>query len=676
MSRLFKIYLGLIAAWFLLAIIGGEWSESLRMILRVSIFILTVYYVFRLTRKLMRKFLWRIRRKLILSYILIGFVPVVLLFVLVGLGFFIFMGQATSEMFQSNLDGYILQTKIENQKLLHMTEMMEGAQALQRWTEDLSSEDAKWLDLAEITLTTPDGHTQLQGDSIKGLPEWVHERDFSGLVLRDSFPLIAAVHHDRDKRRSIQMLVPVSAPLLEAIKNRTNADIHYLPFSASQSAEKELKETLATSKRQPVWPVWWDIPVWWLSLPDQYDWATGTKVSLFQLDKDKKDGSENSESLVVLDDDGDITAGKDTGHDVRLGAFWVSTNLSRVYNHIFARSTALQKFVYGLMLGVAIFFFIIELFSVIFGLLLARSITTSVHNLFEGTERIKKGDLNYKIKVHAHDQLGELAMSFNSMTESVQKLLVDSSEKERLAESLRIARQMQQNLLPRSITSVGAIQIATLNLPAQEVCGDYYDIIRKSDQEMAIVVADVSGKGPSAALYMAELKGVMLSVSRRTILPREVLVEANGILGPTLDSRNFITMTYAMINEPRRIMKLSRAGHNPILHYSSVCGKVDIVQPCGIALGMGKNGTFERTLDEVERKLDSGDILVFYTDGLTEAMNEINQLYGLPRLSAIVLENKDKTTEEIKNAILRDLNGFLNHHEPQDDVTLVLLKMP
>jgi len=676
MSRLFKIYLGMIAAWLLLVLIGGEWSESLRTLLRVSLFILTVYYAFRLTRKLLRKFLWRIRRKLILSYIFIGFVPYVLLFILVGLGFFIFMGQATSEMFQSNLDSYILQTRIEGQKLLHMTELMQGTQALQRWTEELSPEDAKWLDLAEISLTGPNGRTQLQGESSKELPEWVHERNFSGLVLRDSLPWIAAVQHDREKKRSIQMLVPVSSSLLEAIKNRTNADIHFLPFSASQSAENELKETLATSKKQPVWPVWWDIPVWWLSLPDQYDWSTGTKVSLFQLDKDKKGGPEDSKSLVVIDDDGDIAAGKKEDSDLRLGAFWVSTNLSRVYNHIFARSTALQKFVYGLMLGVAIFFLIIEFFSVIFGLLLARSITTSVHNLFEGTERIKKGDLNYKIKVHAHDQLGELAMSFNSMTESVQKLLVDSSEKERLAESLRIARQMQQNLLPRAITSVGAIQVATLNLPAQEVCGDYYDIIRKSNEEMAIVVADVSGKGPSAALYMAELKGVMLSVSRRTILPREVLIEANGILGPTLDSRNFITMTYAMINEPARIMKLSRAGHNPVLHYCAVRGEVHVLQPGGIGLGMGKNGSFERILEEVERKLDSGDILVFYTDGLTEAMNEMNQLYGLPRLSSIVVENKDKSTEEIKNAILTDLNGFLNRHEPQDDVTLVLLKMP
>ena len=676
MSRLFKIYLGMIAAWLLLAVIGGGWSESLQTLLRVSLFILTVYYAFRLTRKLLRKFLWRIRRKLILSYILIGFVPVVLLFVLVGLGCFIFMGQATSEMFQSNLDGYILQSKIESQKLLHMTEMMDGTQALKRWSGELAPEDAKWFDLAEITLTDLNGRTQLQGEPAKELPEWVHERDFSGLVTRVSLPWIAVVHHDRNKKRSIQMLVPLSTSLLEAIKKRTNADIHFLPFSPSQSAEKELKETLATTKKQPVWPVWWDIPVWWLSLPDQYDWSTGTKISLFELDKDKKDGSEDSKSLVRIDDDGDITTGKTEGGDLRLGAFWVSTNLSRVYNHIFARSTALQKFVYGLMLAVAIFFLIIELFSVIFGMLLARSITTSVHNLFEGTERIKKGDLDYKIKVHAHDQLGELAISFNSMTESIKSLLVDSSEKERLAESLRIARQMQQNLLPREITSVGGIQIATLNLPAQEVCGDYYDIIRKNDQEMAIVVADVSGKGPSAALYMAEVKGVMLSVSRRTILPREALLEANSILGPTIDSRNFITMTYAMINEPARIMKLSRAGHNPVLHYSAVQGKIEILQSDGIGLGMGKNGAFERILNEVERKLDSGDILVFYTDGLTEAMNEINHLYGLPRLISMVLENKDKSTEEIKNAILSDLNGFLNRHEPQDDVTLVLLKMP
>jgi serine phosphatase RsbU (regulator of sigma subunit) len=309
------------------------------------------------------------------------------------------------------------------------------------------------------------------------------------------------------------------------------------------------------------------------------------------------------------------------------------------------------------------------------GFLLAKSITASVHNLFEGTERIKSGDLNYQIRVGAKDQLGDLAHSFNSMTDSVKNLLTVRAEKERLSESLRIARQMQQNLLPKEVHSLGHIEISALNIPAQEVCGDYYDILRKGDQEVGIIIADVSGKGPSAALYMAEVKGVILSLSQRPVMPRQLLVEVNRILGPTLDTKTFITMTYAMIDEKNHTMTMSRAGHNPLLHYVAPKHTVDIVQPAGIGLGLARDGIFEKALEEVETRLNSGDILVFYTDGLTEAMNSQLQLYGLSRVSEILMQNKHLSAEEIKAAIFRDLQSFLQSNAPQDDITLVLLKV-
>ncbi len=404
-------------------------------------------------------------------------------------------------------------------------------------------------------------------------------------------------------------------------------------------------------------------------MPDQVDWETGEKMSVMD---DENEGNKN----LLKDETGAVVIeGAKSNPKASMGAFVVSTHFSRVYSHIFARSTTLQKVVYGLMLTVAVFFLIIELISVISGFLLAKSITASVHNLFEGTERIKKGDLNYLIRVGAPDQLGDLANSFNSMTDSVKNLLKERAEKERLAESLRIARQMQQNLLPKEVHSLGGIAISAMNIPAQEVCGDYYDILQTGDHQLGIIVADVSGKGPSAALYMAEVKGVIISLSRRTVMPRQLLMEVNSILGPTLDSKNFITMTYAMIDEKNRTMKMSRAGHNPILHYTSPNGKVEIVQPGGIGLGLTRNGIFDRTLEEVERKLDSGDILVFYTDGLTEAMNTHHQLYGLSRLSEILLQSKDLPAEEIKAAIFRDLQFFLQSNPPQDDITLVLLKI-
>jgi serine phosphatase RsbU (regulator of sigma subunit) len=625
--------------------------------------------VVRASRKIVRKILWRIRRKLILSYIFIGFIPLSLLTVLFALAFWTFMAQATSEMFNTALDGYLLQTKTEGTKLLHLVEMNDQENVRQAWREDLSAEDQKWLQYAQIVNFSGGDKHLIQGDNAFDLKEWMKGRPFAGLVLDQSQLWLTSIHHVGDQQFLI-IRVPVSSALLEMIEEKMGAHISYV--SSRQGVKDELDMTVGKSRDEPSWPVWWDLPVAWLSLPEQYDWNTGKRVRFagdYQLD--------NSERGFLEFDGDELSDGK-SGERRKgpiLGAFALNTNISRIYNHVFSRSTMLQKFVYILMIGMALFFLIIEVFSFISGFVLAKSITASVHNLFEGTERIKAGDLNYRIKVSAKDQLGELAASFNRMTESVQNLLMVRAEKERLAESLQIARQMQQNLLPREITSVGGIEIATMNLPAQEVCGDYYDIIRKNEQEMGIIIADVSGKGPSAALYMAEVKGVMLSLSQRTILPSEVLVEANRILAPTLDSRNFITMTYAMINEPLRTMKMCRAGHNPILHYNAPAQTVEVVQPKGIGLGMGKNGIFETALEQIERKLNQGDILVFYTDGLTEAMNEHQQLYGLKRLENILLKNIDQSAEQIKNAMLQDLQVFLNTALPQDDITLVLLKI-
>ena len=660
MSTTLKVYLGFVGAFFFSSLLG---LDSLKDLAFWGVLILTVYYAFGLIRKVIRKFLWRIRRKLILSYILVGFIPLILFSSISILAFWIFMGQATTEMFNSALDSYLIQTKIEGRKLMHLISTNPPDRVLEVWYEDQTPEDRGWIERARVTLYKDGDALMIQGEGPPDLPEWMKGQDFMGMVLRDSRLWLASIHHDRRRDRgSLLIEVPVTSRLLDLIGKKIGANIGYV--LGGQGVKDEFEETMGRKAKDPIWPVWWDLPVAWISLPDQFSWDSGERIALagqLMNDDDDEDDEEvdkmveeQREERSAKEKDGlNIRIGPDDkedkkdglniegdGKDSHLGAFAINTNVSRIYDHIFSRSSMLQKFVYALMAGIAIFFALIEIVSFVFGFLLAKSITASVHNLAEGTERIKNGDLTYRIRVGAPDQLGDLANQFNSMTESIQNLLMVRAEKERLAEGLQIARQMQQNLLPRQVESTGSLEIAAMNLPAEEVCGDYYDILKKSDDHTGIIIADVSGKGPSAALYMAEVKGVMLSMSQRAATPRDILVEANRILAPTLDSRNFITMSCAMIDEPNKLMKMSRAGHNPILHYCYSSGKIEVVQPRGIGLGMGKNGMFESALEEVERKLCTGDILVFYTDGLTEAMNERQTLYGLERLSGILLKNQ------------------------------------
>jgi sigma-B regulation protein RsbU (phosphoserine phosphatase) len=663
MSRLAKVYLGFLGAFIVFALLN---LSTLKAIAFWGVAILTIYYAVIVIRKLVRTFLWRIRRKLILSYVFIGLIPLCLLAVLLGMAFWMFMGQATSEMFNSALDACLLQNKAEAQKLIALSQVYEPKELRDRWLGDVDPEDRAWMKKASIVLFSPEAQTVIAGDNTSlALLPWLARKDFSGLILRDQRLWLLSAAHDSRQMSSLVILAPVSSELLEVIGKRIGAEISFVP--TGNTAKGELDAGIGMKRKGPLWPVWWDVPVLWLSLPDQFNSENGEKIAYADSYAQKHDQG--------LDTGNAAREGNADNQDLSIGAFVLKTNVSRVYDHIFSRSTILQKVAYAVMAAIAIFFLVIELISFASGFLLAKSITGSVHNLFEGTERITAGDFSFRIRVKARDQLGDLAKSFNSMTASIQNLLVERAEKERLAESLRIARAMQENLLPRQVTSIGGIEIASMNLPAQEVCGDYYDVIRKNEQEVGIIIADVSGKGPSAALYMAEVKGVMLSMSRRLAVPYDIMVEANRILAPTLDSKNFITMTYATVNEQTRLMRMCRAGHNPILHYCSADGRIDVVQSGGIGLGLSRDGVFETSLEEVERKLCPGDILVFYTDGLTEAMNSRNEFYGLDRLSGIVMANRAQSTEQITEAILGDLHQFLDSAPPQDDVSLVLLKI-
>jgi serine phosphatase RsbU (regulator of sigma subunit) len=325
----------------------------------------------------------------------------------------------------------------------------------------------------------------------------------------------------------------------------------------------------------------------------------------------------------------------------------------------------------------AILFLVIEVAAIFVGLMLARSITGSVHALSQGTEHVRQGDFGHKVQVRSRDQLGELADSFNLMTTSIQELLNQSAEKERLEEELRIARTIQMSLLPKDRISVPGLSIAWLCLPANEVGGDYCDFIHLSDGRLALLIADVSGKGTSAALYMAELKGITLSLSRMYDSPRLLLIEANKILAANLDSRSFITMAYAIIDMKERRMTYARAGHNPIFHLTTNGdGAITrVLAPEGLGLALDRGTTFETILEEESVELASGDLFLFYTDGVSEAMNDRSELFGEDRIRAIMEENAELPTEELREKMIDEVFSFAGGAVQHDDMTMVLVKV-
>ncbi|MCY4508357.1 MAG: SpoIIE family protein phosphatase, partial [Acidobacteria bacterium] len=358
----------------------------------------------------------------------------------------------------------------------------------------------------------------------------------------------------------------------------------------------------------------------------------------------------------------------------------------RVHPTVFYREVveggeyALGGFVWGL-LWLGVMCLTIEAAAMVMGFALAGSITGAVHELFTGTERVRQGDLTHRIRVGTEDQLGELAESFNTMTGSIADLMAEAAEKRRLEEELRIARDIQMSLLPEGPASVPGLTVTAACRPAREVGGDYYDFIRLDEHRLGVLVADVSGKGTSAAFYMAELKGVVLSLSRFHQSPRELLIEVNRILSATLDGRTFITMTYAVLDLAARRLTYARAGHTPLVHvpFAPEGPRTPrVLAPDGLVVGLQIDGVEEKFIELLEESsfsLETGDLVALFTDGVTEAMNEESDLFGEERLSRLLTEQIHLSSDDLMQRVLGDVEAFAGTAEQHDDMTIVLLRV-
>jgi len=255
------------------------------------------------------------------------------------------------------------------------------------------------------------------------------------------------------------------------------------------------------------------------------------------------------------------------------------------------------------------------------------------------------------------------------------ELLKKSLERERMERELQIAREMQLRLLPQKTPELPDLQIETLTITAYEVGGDYYDFYNHSENGLGIIIGDVSGKGTSAAFYMAETKGIILSLANTFHAPAEILKKANKILYPSMEKKSFISMLAAHWNSDNKTLQFARAGHCPVIHYSAQSKETTLLKPAGMAIGLDKGEIFDRILEKAEYQTQGGDVLAFYTDGLNEARNKQEEEFGEQRLSNIIKENAHLNTEELKKVIIDTILEFLDGQALHDDLTLILIKI-
>ncbi len=253
------------------------------------------------------------------------------------------------------------------------------------------------------------------------------------------------------------------------------------------------------------------------------------------------------------------------------------------------------------------------------------------------------------------------------------RLFEQQVEKERLSRELSIAREVQKKLLPQQIPIVPGLSVQASSVSAQEVGGDYFDFARLDDHRLGVIIGDVSGKGTSAAFYMAEMQGIFHSVSRLAATPREFLHHANRALAESLDRNVFISVIYGIIDTREEHFVIARAGHCPAAVISQT-GETRYLRTQGIGLGLDRGDLFKESLVEETVSLQPGDVFALYTDGVVECRDAGGEEYGYDRLTKTLCDNRHDDAREIHDAVLKDLQSFLRDKEYDDDLTLVVVK--
>jgi phosphoserine phosphatase RsbU/P len=629
-----------------------------------------VYFGFQLVIVVKRRLLWRVRRKLILSYIFVGFVPAILLAAFALLCGFLLFYNLSSYLVQSRLRALSDQARFTAQMVAVEIQKAAGQDAKAIVARRQAGLEAQYPN-ASISVLSVDADCHSAAPRViasagpwshvpppKTIPEWIPCSGFGGVLTYvhprstpadvDTHLLVRGVAFPDVPRPSYAVIVDllVNDAVRQQLRSETGVELKSVIVVDSEEARplSGLPGDVDMPPLPGVGGVLSSLP----SLMEFRDWNTGAAGTLTVT---------SSLSVAELYDR-------------------ISAAEGRVGRN-FGQGLLLVLFVIGAL------FLIIQFIALIAGLALAKSITGSVHELFTGTERVRQGDFTHKIAVRSDDQLGELSGSFNSMTASIEDLLRQAAEKKRLEEELRIAHEIQMSLLPQGPLVMPGVSVTALCVPAREVGGDYYDFLPLDAHRLGVLIADVSGKGTSAALYMAELKGLVLSLSQIHTSPRQLLIAANRLIAQHLDARSFITMTYAVIDLRARTMTYARAGHTPLIYVpgrngtSGLHGQARILAPDGLVLGLkiDDGELFERLLQEETIPLSPGDLYLFFTDGISEAMNAQDDCFGEQRLGQLVEAHSHLPSDELRERVLREISSFVGDAPQHDDMTMILLKV-
>jgi len=620
MARVFAVLLALyvVLEW-------THFANGLATLLAVVLVVLGSILAVGLIRRVVRKSIWRLRNRLIATYVFIGMVPIVLILALAGIGTYILVGQVAAYLVSAELDrrAASLQDPVRILSQARDADREGMAQAMGNFL-------GQRMPGLQV-LVVSDKNTHYPHESTLEAPAEV-AGDYTGCIRKGKLFYFASISHRGDT--TVIAAVPITPPVLAQMVPGIGA--------------------LTIGERAPVAGA---VPPAYngLGMLDFTDtWFNQIRVARWDH-PDKIDSA----------------------------ALFVTTRPSAVLGAIFGHGIDSAEFAVISFSVVAGLLLLAELVSLIIGISLSRSITGAVHGLYEGTLQIARGDFAWRIPVKGSDQLSDLSRSFNNMAGQIEKLVVVAKEKERLQSEVEIASDVQNQLFPHSAPTLRTIELIGICQPARMVSGDYYDYLCLPDGNLALAIGDVAGKGISAALLMASIQSIMrtqiaaglpllaAAVNGQTsscFSTSNTVAQLNRQLYASTAPEKYATFFFGVYDETSRMLTYTNAGHLPPLLLRR--GEVTLLEVTGTVVGAFPIIRYE----EQRLEIQPDDLLIAYTDGITEPENAYGEEFGTDRLAEIAQRHHRSEPREIVAKIMEAVRHWSTAPELPDDMTVVIAR--
>jgi phosphoserine phosphatase RsbU/P len=641
LSPLDRTALALLIAYLLFRSIAFLWSSiSVPTFFGFFAFLAALYLAVRSLPSIRTRLLWRLRNRLIVAYVFIALVPVVLLIGMAG---------SASYLLYLELGAHLLRDHLEER----ISRIASYTDAI---SDEVETEASQGIRLDGDVLTRPRIAALVEADRLESPNFTVFlgrggelvkpgEKAFAGMAEFEGKLWLASAESRPAREGRIFILAgePVSPGLLD----RLGAELGPIQLILLQPAKVKPGSGLA----------------WEMNVPQQTITSRhrrlARRANWFDM---RVNGFATFEARQVESNNRSASAPVVASFSLRP---------MMVNSQIFPSVGEVGPALIVILKLIGAIFLILEILAFVTGFVLTRTITRAVGDLYEATLHVRRGDFSYRVRVHQRDQLGSLGESFNEMTTSISDLIAEQRQRQLLEHEISIAREVQEQLFPRSLPSMAGIELGAICRPARSVSGDYYDFIRLGPRQLGIALADISGKGIFAALLMASVQAALRSMASFDGHPgpAHLVSRLNEHLFRNTSDDRYATFFYAVYDAASSMLTYTNAGH--LAPFFVHGGNVQRLDEGGTVVGLFESASYSQGAIRVS----PGGLLVAFSDGLTEPENVYGEEFGLDRLREEILRQRHMPPQRVAENLIAAADQWAGTPEQADDITVIVARM-